>query len=160
MDTACSIHEEARDKEAASEDALLEGKQKSTEHVRNKQWLSSRIRVQSDIDQEDARKAEDMAHQTDMLQLQSSHNSSLRQVKYKFSSLRNQIEKERMMWQVLAKELTLKLGNNSFIISKEQRKSRVTVKKQVDKSSMIIGEDKRKGIMIPQKQMDKSLKQE
>ena len=103
MDTPRSIHEEARDNEVASVDVILEGKHKYTEHVRNERRLSSRLCVQLDLDQEDARKAADMAHQTVMLQLQSCHDSSLRQVKNKFSVSWNQIDKERVMWQVLAK---------------------------------------------------------
>ena len=67
IDTSHYIHEEARDKETDSADELLEEKRKSTEYVRNKRRILSRLRVQSDLDQEDACKAEDMAHQTDML---------------------------------------------------------------------------------------------
>ena len=62
------------------------------------------------------------------------------------------------MWQVLAKELTQILDNESTRISEEKRNIRVTVKKHMEKSSARISKEKRKGILIYQKHMDKSLK--
>ena len=63
------------------------------------------------------------------------------------------------MWQVLAKDLTLKSDNDSLRISEEKHKIRVKVKKHMDKYSIRISEEKRKGMLISQKQMDKSIKQ-